>query len=111
MLLGRDAGQRLEPVRVVRGALLDCPFLHGVGNHIGHLEVQRLTLLDGLHQVFVRCRWQPLLHRVLVEHHRAVDLRNIRHRRELLHSYLSDACFPRDCLRVSGFANSRSLAS
>ena len=97
VLLGGDAGKRLEPVRVVRGALLDGPFLHGMGDDVGDLKVQRLALLDGPHQVFVRCRWQSLLHRVLVKHHRAVDLRNFRHRRELLHSYLSDARFPCHC--------------
>ena len=97
VLLGGDAGKGLEPMRVVRSSLFNGPFLHGMGDDVGDLKVQRLALLDGLHQVFVRCRWQSLLHRVLVEHHRAVDLRNFRHRRELLHSYLSDARFPCHC--------------
>ena len=97
VLLGGDAGKGLEPMRIVRGSLFNGPFLHGMGDDVGDLKVQRLALLDGLHQVFVRCRWQSLLHRVLVEHHRAVDLRNFRHRRELLHSYLSDARFPCHC--------------
>ena len=73
MLLGRDAGKRLEPVRVVRGSLFDRPFLHSVGNDVRNLEVERLAVLDGPHELLVRCGRQTLLHGVLVEHHRSVD--------------------------------------
>ena len=80
VLLGRDAGERLEPVREVRGALLDGPFLHGMRYDVGHLYLQRLALLHGFEQALVRRRGQTLLHRVLVEHHRAVRIRNSCHR-------------------------------
>ena len=80
VLLGRDAGERLEPVREVRGALLDGPLLHGVGHDVRHLSVERLAFLDGLAQALVGGGRKPLLHRVLVEHHRAVRIRNSCHR-------------------------------
>ena len=53
VLLGGDAGERLEPVRVVRGAVFDGPFLHRVGDDVGDLEVERAILLDGLGEVLV----------------------------------------------------------
>ena len=79
VLLGRDARQRLEPMGVVGGALLDGPLLHRVGDDVGHLEIERLSLADGLEQAFVRGRRQTLLHRMLVEDHRSVVFRHVRH--------------------------------
>ena len=73
MFLGRDAGEGLEPVRVVRGPLFNRPFLHGMGNNVRNLEIERLAVLDGPHELLVRCGRQTLLHGVLVEHHRSVD--------------------------------------
>ncbi len=43
MLLGGRAGQRLEPVRVVRGALLHRPLLHRLGDRVGERGVERLA--------------------------------------------------------------------
>ena len=79
MLFGGDAGERLEPVREVGRAFLDSPFLHGMRHDIGNFDVERLAFGDGFEQAFIRRRRQALLHRVLVEHHRAVDIRNLRH--------------------------------
>ena len=73
VLFRSDARQRLEPVRKVCGSALDSPFFHGMGNDVGDFKVERLSFLYGLEQAFVRRRGQTLLHRVLVEHHRAVD--------------------------------------
>ncbi len=79
VLLGGDARERLEPVRVMRGALLDRPFLHGVGYDVRDLYVERVAVLDGPHQLLVGCRWEALVHRMLVEHHLAVDVLDLRH--------------------------------
>ena len=84
MLLRRDAGQGLEPMREVGGALLDGPFLHGVGHDVRYLDLEGLALFHGFDQALVRGRRQTLLHRMLVEYHRAVDFRNLRHENELL---------------------------
>jgi hypothetical protein len=46
VLFGCAAGQWLEPVSVVRGAALDCPFLHRQGNDIGDGGIELLALLD-----------------------------------------------------------------
>ena len=46
VLLGGRAGQRLEPVRVVRGAPLHRPRAHGGGDAVGELEIQRLALFE-----------------------------------------------------------------
>ena len=43
VLLGRRAGQRLEPVRVVRRALLHRPVLHRLGDRVGERGVERLA--------------------------------------------------------------------
>ena len=79
VLLGRDARQRLEPMRVMRGTVRDGPFLHGVRDHVGDLDVERLALLDRLGQRLVSRRRQQLLHRVVVEHQRAVFLSDSSH--------------------------------
>ena len=72
------AGHRLEPVRVVRGAVLDGPFLHGVRHDVGHLDVERIALLDGAHESFVRDGRQALGHHMLVEHEGSVDIGYVR---------------------------------
>ena len=48
VLLGSDAGHRLEPVGVVGTALFDRPLLHRVGNGVRDLEIERNTVLDAL---------------------------------------------------------------
>src|SRR3712207_8462349 len=41
VLLGGQAGERLEPVRVVGGAPLERPVLHGRGDRVGQRHVER----------------------------------------------------------------------
>ena len=79
MLFGRDARQRLEPVRVMRGTVGNGPFLHGMRNHIRNFDVERLAFLNRLGQRLVRRRRQQLLHRMIVEHQRAVFLSDSSH--------------------------------
>ena len=67
MLLARDAGEGLEPVGVVRGALFNGPFLHGVGDDVGNLDVEGLALLERPHECFVGHLGELLLHDLLAE--------------------------------------------
>ena len=65
MLFSRDARQRLKPVRVVRRAVLDGPFLDGLGDGVGGRNVQRFAMRDracpGLLQGFPdECEESPL---------------------------------------------------
>ncbi len=60
MLFGRDAREGLEPVRVMRGAVLNRPFLHGVGNDVRNFEIERLAVLDGFRELLVRCGRQDV---------------------------------------------------
>ena len=46
VLLGGQAGQRLEPVRVVGGALLHRPLAHRLGDRVGQLRVERVAGLQ-----------------------------------------------------------------
>ena len=78
VLLTGDAGERLEPVGVMGGAHLHRPALHHAGNHIGHFNVQRLTLFQGGLQAFISSAGQAFFHHVLVEYVLAVDLHYIR---------------------------------
>ena len=84
-MLGRDkavvlfaggAGQRLEPVGVMGGALLDGPAFHHAGHDVRHVQIQRLALLDGSLQALVGRAGQTLAHLMLVEDFAAVDLHN-----------------------------------
>ena len=79
VLLGSDARQRLEPMSVVGGALLDGPLFHGVGDDVGHVLVQRRAFLDSFHQLLVGGLRQTLAHHMLVEHHGAVQIGHFRH--------------------------------
>ena len=72
VLLTGDAGQRLEPVGVMGGALLDRPALHHAGHDVGDLQVQGLALLDRRLQAFVGRAGQTLTHLMLVENFAAV---------------------------------------
>ncbi len=47
VLLGGGAGERLEPVRVVRGALLQRPLQHRVGDLVGEVDVEALAAGHG----------------------------------------------------------------
>ena len=71
VLLGRDAGERLEPVRVVRGAVLDRPILHRRGDGVGDRGVERLAVRDRPAQRLVRGLRQPRLLFGVVEHEAA----------------------------------------
>ncbi len=68
VLLARDARERLEPVRVVRGPVEQRPFLHGVRHGVGHVQVERLALLDGRGELLVHIFRKPALHDVFGEH-------------------------------------------
>ena len=78
VLFAGDAGEGLEPVGVVGGALLDGPVPHEAGHHVGQFDVQGLALLQGGLQALVGGGGQPLLHHMLVEHQRAVHFLRIR---------------------------------
>ena len=60
VLLGGDAGHRLEQVGVVGGALLDRPVLHGGGDGVGDRGIERRALLDRLLQGLEDGLGQPL---------------------------------------------------
>ena len=47
VLLSRTAGERLEPVRKVRGALRERPSLHRLGDVIRDLRIERLRVAHG----------------------------------------------------------------
>ena len=74
VLLGGNAGERLEPVGIMGGALFDGPVLHNTGNHVGHVQIQRLALVNGGLQAFVGGAGKALLHYMLIEYHGAVDV-------------------------------------
>ena len=67
MLLGGEAGHRLEQVGVVGGALLHGPVLHGGGDGVGDGRVERRALLDGLLQGLEDRLGQPLPLHLFVE--------------------------------------------
>ncbi len=76
MLLGGEAGERLEPVGEVRGAVLDGPVLHGRGDDIGDLGIERLAPVDGPEEALVDLLGQPLAHDGTGKHIGAEDFVN-----------------------------------
>ena len=89
VLLGGDAGHRLEPVRVMRGALLDGPVLHRVRDDGGDLGGQPLVVVDGVYDLLVRLVRQTGLHHGLGKYHGTEDLGDIAH---ILYSPSYPAC-------------------
>ena len=66
VFLRGDAGQRLEPVRVMRRAVFDRPFLHRFRNRVSGREVERFGVRDGPPQRVIHVfRKAGLLHRVV----------------------------------------------
>ncbi len=62
MLLGGDAGEGLEPVGEVGGAVLQGPLLHRVSHGVGDAQVYGLAVVDGLTQLLVYGLGQAFLH-------------------------------------------------
>ena len=67
MLFGGHAGQRLEPVGKVGGAVLQRPILHRCGHRIGYGAVERLVFIDGPAQGGIHLGWQLGLHHAVVK--------------------------------------------
>src|SRR5262245_25668851 len=61
MVFGSDAGERLEPMRVMGGAVLDRPVLHGFGHGVCNRRIERFAVSDRLAQRLVSGLRQPLL--------------------------------------------------
>ena len=68
MLLCGNAGHRLEPVRVMRCAVLHSPFAHRACDHIRNGRVNILAVCNGLVQGLVDRLRQALLHHGVIEH-------------------------------------------
>ena len=77
MLLGGDAGHRLEPVREVRRAVLQRPLLHRVCHDICHIDLQRRVLIDRLLQRLVHVLRQFCPHDPVIEDERPEQLGNL----------------------------------
>ena len=67
VLLCGHAGERVEHVGEVGGALLDGPVLHGVGHHVGDGGVKLCAQFDGLGQGLVHGLGQAFLHHLVAE--------------------------------------------
>ncbi len=67
VLLGGQAGHRLEPVRVVGGATLHRPLLHRRGGHVGDRRVEGGSLLDRRSEGPVHAFGQPGTHHLVGE--------------------------------------------
>ena len=78
VLFRGDTGQRLEPVRVVRGAVLDGPVLHGGRDRVGDGQIQRVAVRDRPTQLLIDRRRQALLLDVIVEDQTAKRFRRVR---------------------------------
>ena len=79
MLLGGDAGHRLEPVREVRRALLDRPVLHGIGHDARCVVIETFALFHRRLHLPVGLLRQPLAHDCVVKYHRAKNVRDLIH--------------------------------
>ena len=79
VLLGRDAGKRLEPVGKMRCAVLDRPLAHGGRNRVGKREIQFLALADGIAQAAVHVRRESRPHDLVVKDHAPEQFRYFTH--------------------------------
>jgi hypothetical protein len=79
VLLGRDAGHRLEPVRVVRRAMLDGPVLQRGGDDVGRRRVERLADRDRAAQGAIDLFRQTRALNRVVERQAAEEFCRLRH--------------------------------
>ena len=79
VLLGGDAGHRLEPVREVRGAFFDRPVFHGIGHDTRGIVIETLALFHRRLHLPVGLLRQPLAHNCVVKYHRAKNVRDLIH--------------------------------
>ena len=84
VLFGRDSGQRLEPVRKVRRAVLDRPGAHRVRHGVCHGKIQLFAFVHGIAQAAVYIRGKPRTHDTVVKHHASEQFRYRTHRLFLL---------------------------
>ena len=68
MLLGCSFGQWLEPVRVMRHAILRSPLFHAYSDSIGHAAVQTGTVVNDVKHLLVDLLGQVLIHLLAVKH-------------------------------------------
>ena len=88
VLLGGDAGHRLEPVRVMGCTLADRPVLHCRCNNSSNIGVDRGALAHGLLQLLVNVLGKTFFHHSVVKHHAAEQLGNIRNAHEWFAPYI-----------------------
>ena len=88
VLLGGDAGHRLEPVRVMGCTLTDRPVLHCRCNNSSNIGVDRGALAHGLLQLLVNVLGKTFFHHSVVKHHAAEQLGNIRNAHEWFAPYI-----------------------
>ena len=62
MFLCGNAGQRLEPVGIMSGTVLDGPILHGTCHYIRSCQGKFSSLIHDLLHFFVSTLWEPLFH-------------------------------------------------
>ena len=62
-----DAGQRLEPVREMRRAVLNGPVLHRIRHRIGNFMIQSRALIDGFFQRSVNIVRKSRFHNTVVK--------------------------------------------
>ena len=69
MLLGCNAGKRLEPVCEMCGSLFNGPFLHGFCYGICYRKIKSGFLVDGFAKLLIYIRGKTCLHNLVIKHH------------------------------------------
>ena len=77
VLFRRNARKRLEPMREMRGAMLDGPLLHAVRHRIGDVQIERLALLHRFRKLLVHVGRQIFLHHVIGKDHGSISTREV----------------------------------
>ena len=68
VLLGRRAGERQEPVGVVRRTAVHRPMAHGMRDLTGNRRIKRLAVVNRLHELLPRVLRKVFAHRLAREH-------------------------------------------
>jgi len=83
MFFCRDAGQRLEPMGIMRRTALDRPVFHRVCDNICDGRIQLSSVFNGFLQFFVNTFRKAFLHRLVIKH---IFSENFRYIDNLAHS-------------------------
>ena len=79
MLFGGDPRHRLEPVCIMGCTVFHRPVFHGIGNHIGNIDIEVGSAVDGFAKGLIDVLGELFSHNVVVKDKASKHFRHAAH--------------------------------